>query len=106
MDPRAGLAVSPVYLESLKTYENYATSDTLFSQALDTLGLRKRYPNRSVESLKRQVLSVSKPATTRVIEISATMDDPLEAKRLAQFVAEQTVRLNRSLEQHSGDDTV
>jgi len=106
MDPRAGLAVSPVYLESLKTYENYATSDTLFSQAWDTLGLRKQYPNRSVESLKRQVLNVSKPATTRILEISATMSDPLEAKRLAQFMAEQTVLLNSSLEQHSGDDTV
>jgi capsular polysaccharide biosynthesis protein len=106
MDPRAAMAVSPVYLESLKTYESYATSDTLFSRALDELGLHKRYSDKSVEALKRQVLSVSKPNNTRIIDISATLSDPLEAKRLAQFVAEQTVALNRSLEQHSGDYTV
>jgi uncharacterized protein involved in exopolysaccharide biosynthesis len=29
-DPRAAAAVSPVYLESLKTYELLASSDTLF----------------------------------------------------------------------------
>jgi uncharacterized protein involved in exopolysaccharide biosynthesis len=106
MDPRAAQAVSPVYLESLKTYESFATSDTLFSRALDELGLRQKYPGRSVESLKHQVLNVSKPATTRIIEISATMGDPMEASRLARFVAEQTVALNRSLEQHSGDDAL
>ncbi len=106
MDPRAAMAVSPVYLESLKTYESYATSDTLFSRALSELGLRRLYSNKSVEALKRQVLSVSKPANTRIIDISATLSDPLEAKRLAQFVAEQTVALNRSLEQHSGDYTI
>ena len=39
-DPRAALAVSPVYLESLKTYLNFATSDTLFLRALNELGLR------------------------------------------------------------------
>ena len=106
MDPRAAQAVSPVYLESLKTYESFATSDTLFSRALEELDLRKKYPGRSVESLKRQVLSVSKPATTRIIEISATLNDPMAAKHLAQFISEQTVALNRSLEQHSGDDAV
>jgi len=105
-DPRAAQAVTPVYLESLKTYESYATSDTLFSRALDELGLRRKYPGRSVESLKRQVLSVSKPANTRIIEISATLTDPSEAKRLAYFISDQTVTLNRSLERHSGDDTV
>lgn len=68
-DPRAALAVSPVYLESLKTYLNFATSDTLFLRALDELGLRRRYPEASVESLKRRILSVTKPAATRLIEI-------------------------------------
>ncbi len=105
-DPRAALAVSPVYLESLKTYLNFATSDTLFSRALDELGVRRRYPETSVESLKRRVLSVTKPAATRLIEISATLDEPQEAERLARFIAEQTVAMNRSLDDHSGDAAV
>lgn len=105
-DPRTAQAVSPVYLESLKTYENFATSDTLFSRALDELGLRRKYPNSSIESLKHRVLSVSKPAATRIIEINATLDDAVGAKRMAQFIAEQTVVLNRTLEMHSADDAV
>jgi uncharacterized protein involved in exopolysaccharide biosynthesis len=105
-DPRAALAVSPVYLESLKTYLNFATSDTLFSRALDELGLRRRYPKTSVESLKRRVLSVTKPAATRLIEIEATLEEPREAQRLARFIAEQTVAMNRSIDEHSGDGAV
>src|SRR6267154_2015905 len=46
-DPRASTAVSPVYLESLKTYERLAASDTLFARALDDLHLRERYPGSS-----------------------------------------------------------
>ncbi len=42
-DPRGATAISPVYVESLKTYERFALSDTLFFQALDQLGLRKLY---------------------------------------------------------------
>jgi capsular polysaccharide biosynthesis protein len=105
-DPRAALAVSPVYLESLKTYVNFATSDTLFSRALNEVGLRRRYPETSVESLKRRVLSVNKPAATRLIEIEATLDEPGEAERLARFIADQTVATNRSLDEHSGDAAV
>src|SRR5215470_7114619 len=33
-DPRAALAVSPIYLESLKTYEQFASSDSLFQKAV------------------------------------------------------------------------
>ena len=35
------MAVSPIYLESLKTYEHYAESDSLFQNALDRFGLRR-----------------------------------------------------------------
>src|SRR4051794_1257278 len=34
-DPRGATAISPVYVESLKTYERFALSDTLFLQALN-----------------------------------------------------------------------
>jgi uncharacterized protein involved in exopolysaccharide biosynthesis len=106
MDPRAALAVSPVYLESLKTYESFATSDTLFSRALDELGLREKYARNGTASLKRQVLAVSKPAATRIIEIKVTLGDPVGAKRLARFIAEQTAALNRSLEEVSSDKAI
>src|SRR5258707_14589912 len=43
MDPRGATAVSPVYLESLKTYELMASSDSLFLDAIDHLKLRERY---------------------------------------------------------------
>ena len=34
-DLRAAMAVSPIYLESLKTYELFAASDNLFLQAVE-----------------------------------------------------------------------
>jgi len=51
-DPRAATAVSTVYLESLKTYERLASSDTLFEHALNDLKIRQRYPGVSTETLK------------------------------------------------------
>src|SRR5436305_10483202 len=55
-DPRGATAISPVYVESLKTYERFALSDTLFSQALNQLGLRKAYSRAATEWLKKTVL--------------------------------------------------
>jgi capsular polysaccharide biosynthesis protein len=96
-DPRAAAALSPVYLESLKTYEHFASSDTIFLEAIDHLGIRTHFPGKSVESLKRSVLRISRPASTRVLEISATLDNPDSAQRMARYVADRTVDLNRSL---------
>ncbi len=39
-DPRAATAISPIYLESLKTYEHFASSDHLFFQAVEKFQLR------------------------------------------------------------------
>lgn len=103
-DPRAVAALSPVYLESLKTYEHFASSDTIFLEAIDRLGIRSHFPGRSVESLKRSMLRISRPASTRVLEISATLDNPESAQRMARYVAERTVDLNRALESSSARD--
>lgn len=100
-DPRAATAVSPVYLESLKTYQLLASSDTLFARALDDLQLRREFPNTSIESLKRRILSLNKPANTSILEISATLDDPRQAQALAQYIAEHTVALNANLDDRS-----
>ncbi len=103
-DPRAATAVSPVYLESLKTYELLASSDSLFARALDDLQLRRKYPGASMESLKRRFLSLNKPANTSIIEISATLDNPRQAQALAQYLAEHTVQLNEELDEQSNQE--
>lgn len=103
-DPRGATAVSPVYLESLKTYEHLASSDTLFAQALDHLKLRDTHSNTPMESLKRRVLRVTKLRDTKVLEISATLEDPGKAQALAHYIAQQAVDLNKSLDDRSQRD--
>jgi uncharacterized protein involved in exopolysaccharide biosynthesis len=102
-DPRAAGALSPVYLESLRTYEHFASSDTIFLEAIRHLGIRSSAP---VESMKSSVLRISKPANTRILEISATLKDPAAAQRLAQYLAQKTVELNRSLAERSSHDVL
>jgi uncharacterized protein involved in exopolysaccharide biosynthesis len=98
-DPRAATAVSPIYLESLKGYERFASSDTLFVKALDAVHARDDNSNASPETLKKQILKVSRPANTFLLEVSATMTDPRKAQALAQFIAEQAVSLNLKLDE-------
>ena len=62
-DPRGATAVSPVYLESLKTYERFASSDSVFATALYKAGLQQTFGGKSVESIKRSVLKVARPAS-------------------------------------------
>jgi uncharacterized protein involved in exopolysaccharide biosynthesis len=100
-DPRAVLAVSGIYLESLKTYENFATSDSLFENAADRFQLRVSAPGVPIESLKQRVLQAVIPRNTRILEISATLPDPRKAHALAQFLAEQTVETNHALIEQS-----
>jgi len=103
-DPRAAMAVSPVYLESLKSYERFAASDTLFARALAAVHAREGDTGGAIESVKQRVLKVTKPASAAVLEISATLGDPKKAQALAQYVAEQTVELNRSLNAQASAD--
>jgi uncharacterized protein involved in exopolysaccharide biosynthesis len=103
-DPRSATAVSTVYLESLKTYERMASSDTLFEHALDDLRIRQRYPGVSTETLKRRILEVSKPASTTILDISATVSDAVSAQALAQYIAERTVALHESLDRQTDEE--
>jgi uncharacterized protein involved in exopolysaccharide biosynthesis len=91
-DPRSAMTVSPIYFESLKTYEQFASSDSLFQKAAQ----RFQLTGGAVESLKRRVLKVELVRNTRIMEISATLPDAAKAQALAQFVAESTVNLNRA----------
>ncbi len=93
-DVRVGTAVSAVYLESLKTYERFATSDSLFARAAAQFHLTR--PGASIESLKRAVLKVSKIRDTKILEISVTLADPQQAQGVAQFLANETVTMSRA----------
>ena len=95
-DSRTATAVSPVYLESLKTYEQFAASDTLFVRAAERFQLRDT-SSPAIDSLKRSVLKVVKPRDTRLLEISVTLPDPVKAHAVAQFLAEESANLNRSM---------
>ena len=103
-DPRGATAVSSVYLESLNTYERFASSDTAFAIALEQSGLQKKFEGANIEAVKRSVLKVSRPTSTKIVEISATLGDPNDAQKLAQHVAEQSVALNRKLDNQSSED--
>lgn len=94
-DARLTTAVSSMYLESLKTYELFATSDSLFAKAAERFHLRQN-DAQSIESLKRKVLKVAKVRDTKVLEISATLGDPRQAQVVAQYVATETVNTSHA----------
>ena len=103
-DPRSAMAVSPIYLESLKTYEEFASSDSLFQKATDRFQLRTLMGARSIESLKKSVLQVGIVRNTRILEIAVSLPHAAKAQALAQFLAEQTVAMNQSLVTQGGRD--
>ena len=103
-DPRSAMAVSPIYLESLKTYEQFASSDSLFQRAAERFQLRALMGPRSIETLKKSVLKVGIVRNTRILEIEATLPHAAKAQALAQFLAEQTVAMNQSLVTQGGRD--
>jgi uncharacterized protein involved in exopolysaccharide biosynthesis len=105
-DPRAATAVSPIYLESLKTYEEFAASDSLFRKAADQFKLKALSGDKPFETLKKSVLKVGIVRNTRILEIAATLPDPSKAQALAQYIAEQTVSLNTSLLNQGAEELI
>jgi uncharacterized protein involved in exopolysaccharide biosynthesis len=91
-DVRTATAVSPIYLESLKTYEQFAESDSLFQAAAQ----RFQLSGGPIETLKRRVLHVEIVRNTRILEIAATLADARKAQALAKFLADATVELSRA----------
>jgi len=96
-DPRTSVAVSQIYLESLKTYEYFANSDSLFQKAVNRFQLRALAGAKPIESLKKQVLRIGIVRNTRILEIGATVPDAHRAQSLAQYLAEETVGLSVTL---------
>ena len=99
-DLRSAMAVSPIYLESLKTYERFASSDSVFQKAAAQFGITAR----PIETVKRRVLQVNLLRNTRILEIAVTLPDPVKAQALAKFLAESTVDMNRASVSQSDQD--
>jgi len=91
------LQLNQSYLESLKTYEYFANSDSLFQKAVNRFQLRALVGAKSIEGMKKQALKIGIVHNTRILEIEATVPDPRRAQLLAQYLAEETVGLNHSL---------
>ena len=87
--------IQVLYLESLRTYEMFASSDDLFARAVERFGLREG--SKPIEKLKRSVLKIVLARNTKILEISATLPDPRKAHTLALYIAEETVKLNRAI---------
>jgi capsular polysaccharide biosynthesis protein len=94
-DPRASTAVSPIYLESLHSYESFASSDDLFLKAVEKFGLRNN--QEPIDKLKKSVLEADMPRNTKILEIRATLPDPKIAHQLALYMSEETVKLNQAV---------
>jgi uncharacterized protein involved in exopolysaccharide biosynthesis len=92
-DPRAATAISPIYLESLRTYEYYAEGDSLFAAAVERFHLRVK-GTESVEGLKQRILRVAKVKDSKILQIRATLPDPQKAVDVAQFIADGVVKLS------------
>jgi uncharacterized protein involved in exopolysaccharide biosynthesis len=93
-DARLTAAMSAMYLESLKTYELFGNSISLFARAADKFHLRSS-DAQSLESLQHRMLKVAKLRDTKVLQVSATASDPTLAQALAQYIAEETVGMSR-----------
>jgi uncharacterized protein involved in exopolysaccharide biosynthesis len=100
-DPRSALVISPMYLDSLKTFVLMASSSELFAQAMDELELREPSDRTSLAALQASTLDVEMIPSTRVLSIRATLPNPAKAHALAAWMAEAVVRRNEQIQSAS-----
>src|ERR1017187_4013713 len=105
-DLRAAMTVSPIYLESLNTYEHFAAGDQLIAKAVAQSRLRARFGTRPIEAIKRRVLRVGIVRNTRILEIAITLPDAAKALAMARYVAQATVDINRTMVVEGDQDLV
>jgi capsular polysaccharide biosynthesis protein len=92
-DPRAATAISPIYLESLRTYESFAEGDSLFSRAVDKFHLRSDQ-GQTIESLKQKILRVNKLKDSKILQLQVTLPSAQTASAVAQFIAGEVVNIS------------
>jgi chromosome segregation ATPase len=78
----------------------------LFERARQKFHLEEGPGSPATETLRRRVLRVLKLPDTKVLQIRATLRDPQQAQALVQFLAEETVSLNRSVGNQSEHDAL
>jgi uncharacterized protein involved in exopolysaccharide biosynthesis len=105
-DLRAAMTVSPIYLESLKTYEHFAAGDRLFQRAIGQFQLRALFGTRPIETIKKRVLRVGIVRNTRILEIAVTLPDAAKALAMARYLAQATVDINRTMVVEGDQDLV
>jgi uncharacterized protein involved in exopolysaccharide biosynthesis len=103
-DPRASMVVNPTYLDSLRTFERFFTSDTLFEQAARRFHLEPG--GRGLVALRQRVLNVAVERETRIIEVRATLPNPKDAIGLAQYITERSINANREEAEAADRDTL
>ncbi len=107
IDPPVGtdqrMAISPIYIESLQTYQIIASSDYLFLRALDHFQLHRSKP---IDQLKRSILKVKIPKNTRILEIATTLPDAKTSQALSLYLAQQAVKLNRAAVGETENDLI
>ncbi len=89
-------ALSPTYMESLRTYERLAQSESLFQKAVHDLQITPPPGSDSLSLFRESALDANVLRQTRVLEVSATLPDPQQAQALAQYIAAAVVRMSGS----------
>ena len=105
-DVRSAMAITPIYFESLKSYEAFASSEKLFLEAVDRFHLRDTAPRKSIEHLQRSVLSVRLVPNTRILEILCTLPDAGRAHEGALYLAGESVALSRRVSQQTDQELI
>src|SRR5579884_3239752 len=92
-DVRVSASLNPAYLDSLRTFENFFTSNTLFIEAADRFHLDTA--GKDIDALRRQVLKVKQQHETRILEISVTLPSAVTANQMLRFITDHSIAVSR-----------
>ena len=87
-------AISPAYMESLRTYEYLAMSDSLFQKAVEDLEIVFPHRGPLFSPFGQPLIEARMAPGTRILEIRATLPDPKKAQALAEYIAAAVVRMS------------
>src|SRR5579871_253443 len=92
----AAAALSPAYLDSLRSFEPFVESDGVLTTLLHDTHLDTQF---SPEQFRRSALRASVLKGTRVLQVSVILADPAKAHetalRLGQILRDENARMNR-----------
>jgi uncharacterized protein involved in exopolysaccharide biosynthesis len=92
-------AMSPAYLDSLRSYEQWLQSEGLVATLLQS----EKLGEFNVESFRRSALRVTLGKGTRTLQVSVRMSDPKRAHDAAVKLAEIAVAANTSVGRAESD---